>query len=209
MTVRGDDPGGGAAPHEHPATRPAGSGDGSGDYDEIVAVELLPAGGWRRSLLRAVGVVEQVVGASLIVVILALVLLQVAQRYLPVGGWSWTGEVARLALVWCTFALSGYLMAQDRHIAIRVIDLVLPLRSLGVVKLLAHVVVVLASAAMCYATIRLIGEDVGQLTPAAGIPVAWIYIMPMLGFALTAVRGLLWIGLVDLPEMAGREIEAP
>jgi TRAP-type C4-dicarboxylate transport system permease small subunit len=208
MTERGDGPEGDPAPHEDLTTRPH-DGEGSAEYEEIINDELLPSGGWGRGLLKAVGFAEQVVGASLIVIILALVLLQVAQRYLPGGGWVWTGEVARLALVWCTFALSGYLMAQDRHISIRVIDLLLPVRALGVVKLLAHVVVVLASAAMCYATIRLIGDDIGQLTPAAGIPVAWIYLMPMVGFALTALRGLLWIGLVDLPEMAGREVEAP
>ena len=45
---------------------------------------------------------EQAIGTFLIVVILVLVLVQVAQRYIP-GGWPWTGEVARLALVWCTF----------------------------------------------------------------------------------------------------------
>ena len=79
-----------------------------------------------RAILHGLGLVEEAIGTLLIVVILVLVLVQVAQRYLPGGGWPWTGEVARLALVWCTFILSGYLMAHDRHMSIQLIDFVLP-----------------------------------------------------------------------------------
>lgn len=168
--------------------------------------ELLPASGPFRPILKAVGRIEQAVGAVLIVVILILVLIQVTQRYTPFGGWPWTGEVARLALVWCTFVLSGYLMAQDRHITIRAIDLVLRKRALGVVKLLSHVVVAATCLGMGYATYRLIADDIGQRTPAAEIPVTWVYVLPLIGFLLTALRAIMIIGLIDLKEIVrGRE----
>jgi TRAP-type C4-dicarboxylate transport system permease small subunit len=174
---------------------------GSAEYHE-----LLPERGPFRPILKAVGKIEQAVGAALIVVILVLVLIQVTQRYTPFGGWPWTGEVARLALVWCTFVLSGYLMAQDRHITIRAIDLVLHERALGVVKLLSHVVVAATCLGMGYATYRLIADDIGQRTPAAEIPVSWVYVLPLIGFFLTALRAIMVIVLVDIREMArGRE----
>ena len=48
---------------------------------------------------KAIGIVEQTIGVLLVVVILVLVLIQVAQRYVDTfGGWPWTGEVARLSL---------------------------------------------------------------------------------------------------------------
>jgi TRAP-type C4-dicarboxylate transport system permease small subunit len=169
------------------------------------SAELLPRRPRLRTAFRAISLAEQVVGTALILVILILVLVQVAQRYLP-GGWPWTGEVARLALVWCTFALSGYLMAHDRHISIRVVDLVLSRRGLGLVKAMGHLFVAVTCAAMAIATYLLIANDIGQRTPAAGIPLAWIYLAPLAGFTLTSLRAAMAIILVDVPE-ATREHE--
>jgi TRAP-type C4-dicarboxylate transport system permease small subunit len=106
--------------------------------------------------------------------------------------------------VWCTFILSGYLMAFDRHIQIQVIDFVLPDRALGVVKLLVHAFVFITCLGMTYASYRLIADDIGQRTAAAEIPLAWIYVVPMIGFALTALRAALAIALLDVPQVRGR-----
>jgi TRAP-type C4-dicarboxylate transport system permease small subunit len=166
--------------------------------------ELLPRNAALRRAFHALGLIEQAIGTLLIVVILLLVLVQVAQRYLP-GGYPWTGEVARLALVWCTFVMSGYLMAFDRHISIQVVDLVLPRRALGLVRLMGHLFVAATCIGMSYASYRLIEDDIGQRTAAAEIPLAWIYVVPMVGFALTALRAVMAVGLVDLPHITGRQ----
>ncbi len=171
--------------------------------------ELLPSREPFRSLMKAVGLIEQSIGLALIVVILFLVLVQVAQRYIDAfGGWPWTGEVARLSLVWCTFALTGYLMAQDRHITIKIVDLMLPERVLELVKLMAHLVVIATCLGMGYATYRLIADDIGQRTPAAEIPLALVYVMPLIGYLLTALRAVMVVGLVDLPELRRARREA-
>ena len=73
-------------------------------------------------------------------------IVQVVQRYLPGGGWAWTGEIARFAMVWVAFMLAGYLMATDGHIAIKVVDYVLPVRALGVVKLLGHALIAVTAS---------------------------------------------------------------
>lgn len=201
MTVGDQVPEGAAMPQHDAHAEPGQPAEKHAIGDEEY-VELLPAGGWSRRVLKAIGLAEQVIGASLILVILVLVLIQIAQRYIHTfGGWPWTGEVARLALVWCTFILSGYLMAQDRHITIKVVDLVLPEWILGLIRLLAHLFVVVTCLGMGYATYRLIADDIGQRTPAAEIPVAWVYVMPLIGFLLTATRGLLLVGLVDLRQL--------
>ena len=170
--------------------------------------ELLVGPPYMRSALRYLGIVEQAVGSALIVLILVLVLVQVAQRYLPGEGWPWTGEVARLGLVWCTFALIGYLVARDRHIAIHVVDLVLPSRLLAVLKVFDHVVVGATCLAMVFATYSLIADDIGQRTPAAEIPLAWIYVVPLVGFLLAALRSGLAL-FVDVQQVAGRREAAP
>lgn len=171
---------------------------------EETTPELLPAGEPLRTILHALGIVEQVGGVLLIIAILGLVLAQVAQRYLP-GGVAWTGEIARYSMVWATFVMAGYLMAHDGHIAIKVVDLFLPARILGVILFGGHVLVAATSAAMAYATIDFIVNDRGQVTAAAEIPLAIVFAIPATGFVLTGIRAVLALFVQDVPEVATGE----
>jgi len=205
MTAGEDRPGDVTTPVDDLADHSPPSDEPPAAVVEDQYTELLPSGGPLRTLIRLVGLAEQAIGAALIMVILVLVLTQVAQRYIHAfGGWPWTGELARLSLVWCTFVLAGYLMAQDRHITIKVADLVLPERILDFVKLGSHLVVLATCLGMAYATSSLVAADIGQRTPAAGIPVAWIYLVPFVGYLLTALRALMRITLIDVRQIAHR-----
>jgi TRAP-type C4-dicarboxylate transport system permease small subunit len=166
--------------------------------------ELLPAREPWRSILHWLGVAEQVIGSILLVVILVLVLAQVIQRYVP-GSWPWTGEVARLGMVWATFIMAGYLAAHDRHIAIHVVDWVLSGRSLAAVKLFVNIVVLATCLALVYATWQLVSTDIGQVTAAAQLPLRFVNAVPIIGFALVALRVVLAIALRDIPALLGRQ----
>ena len=72
-------------------------------------------------------------------------------------------------------------MAMDRHITIQLVDYVLPPRALGWLKLFVHVVVGATCLAMAYSIYDLIATDIGQRTPAAEIPLVWIYLVPLVG----------------------------
>jgi len=185
-----------------PVPETAGEGSGLGADNQT---ELLPTREPFRTIFRFIGLAEQAIAVGCMVVILTLVLLQVLQRYLPDGGWSWTGEVARLAMVWLAFILSGYLLALDRHITIQLVDYVLPPRALGVLKLFVHLIVGATCLAMAYSIYDLIAGDIGQRTPAAQIPLAWIYLVPLAGFLLTVLRAALWIIVADIPQIRGRD----
>lgn len=167
--------------------------------------EILPTREPWRTIVHAIGVVEQVIGALLLFVILVLVVALVAQRYLPGTNFPQTGEVARLAMVWGTFVMAGYLAAHDRHIAIHVVDYVLRGPALATVKLLVNLVVLITCIGLMYATYQLVAEDIGQVTPAAEIPLRFVNSVPIIGFALTAFRALLWISLHDVPALLGRQ----
>ena len=169
--------------------------------------EILPRREPWRTIVHGIGIGEQVVGALLMLAILVLVLSQVAQRYVP-GSFPWTGEVARLAMVWATFVMAGYLAAFDRHIAIHVVDYVLGGRALATVKLAAHVVVLATSVAVVYATYQLVTDDIGQVTAAAQLPLLYVNAVPIVGFSLVALRAVLGIVLLDVPGVLGRNPEA-
>ena len=108
--------------------------------------EVLPAREPFRTLLRRLGLAEQAAGVASWSSSSSLCSSRSCQRYLPGGGWAWTGEIARFAMVWVTFVMSGYLMAHDGHIAIKVVDYFLPVRALGAVKLLGHALIAVTCA---------------------------------------------------------------
>lgn len=166
--------------------------------------EILPRGAPWRQIVHAIGVVEQVIAALLLVLILVLVVALVAQRYLPGANFPWTGEVARLSMVWGTFVIAGYLAAHDRHIAIHVVDYALGGKALATVKLLVNVFMLVTCVVLVYAVYLLIETDVGQVTPAAEIPLRFANAVPIVGFVLTALRSVLWIVLDDIPALMGR-----
>jgi TRAP-type C4-dicarboxylate transport system permease small subunit len=167
--------------------------------------EILPGREPWRTIVHGIGVIEQVIGALLLVVILVLVVALVAQRYLPGVNFPQTGEVARLAMVWGTFVMAGYLAAHDRHIAIHVVDYVLGGRRLATVKLAVNLLVLVTCLVLLYATYQLVVDDIGQVTPAAEIPLRFVNAVPIVGFALTALRALLWIAMHDVPALLGRQ----
>jgi TRAP-type transport system small permease protein len=170
-------------------------------FEENLHPEILPGREPWRSIVHGIGIVEQAVGAFLILVILILVVSLVAQRYLPGVSLPWTGEVARLSMVWATFVMSGYLASRDRHIAIHVVDYLLKGRALAAIKLTANVIVFVTCVALVYATIQLLADDVGQVTPAAEIPLLLVNSIPIIAFSLTALRAALAVAVIDLPAL--------
>ncbi len=167
--------------------------------------ELLPQREPFRTAFHTIGLIEQAIGTLLLVAILFLVLTQVAQRYIPGQGWPWTGEVARYSMVWVAFVLSGYLVAHDRHIAIHLVDYVLSGRGLALIKLLVNAVILVTCLGMMYATYDLIASDIGQVTAAAELPLKWVNVPVLIGFALSATRAALAIVVADLPALLNGE----
>lgn len=160
---------------------------------EKLLVHSPPASGPRGRLgriLRGIEITEAVLGAILLVVILSLVMIQVTLRFTPTAGWVWTGELAKFAMVWLAFILSGYLMGRDEHVTLDIVDHFLPPRALRAVIVVAQLI----TAAICFAAFyegyQLVSNQVDIRSPAAQIPMGIIYSVPMIGMGLTAVRCL-------------------
>lgn len=190
--------------------------EASGDHqayaeiDELSLVEdppLLPEREPLRTVFRVIGLSEQIVGSLLLLLILILVLSQVAQRYVP-GTWPWTGELARISMVWATFLMAGYLIAYPpHHVTIQVVDFVLRGRSLAVVKLFVNIVILLTSIALIYGSVALLVTDIGQVTPAAELPLRIVNGVPLIGLVLIFLRAVLGIVVRDVPAIRGREAD--
>lgn len=157
-------------------------------------------------VLRVVTAVEVGLAAIAVTLIFLLVLVQAGQRYLPIEGWTWTGELARYSLVWMTFVLAGVLVTRDGHIALQVVDSIPSPMIVRGIHVLADLLVAATGAGFAWACWSLIGESGHLDSPSMGMPMQWVYLLPMLGFLSTAVRALVAAVLVakdGVPEKHG------
>jgi TRAP-type C4-dicarboxylate transport system permease small subunit len=148
---------------------------------------------WIDRALRPVELVELTVGALLLLAIVVLVMLQVLARVTPIESHVWTGELARYCLLWLSFGLAGYLLGRDEHIALDVIDHVLPPLGQRIVRVFSLLVVAATAAMFGYEGLDLFASGSPIKTPSTGIPLSWIYFIPMVGMGLTVLRALLEI----------------
>ncbi|MFI6575745.1 TRAP transporter small permease [Nocardiopsis sp. NPDC050513] len=161
----------------------------------------------RPAAVRWLETAELAAGVTLLALILVLILTQAVQRHLPVDGWVWTGELARLGLVWLAFSLVGYLLGRDEHITLKVVDLVLGDRALRAVWILANLVVAAVGVLLTLEAAELVFGGSPQATPALRIPVPWTYAIPLVGVVLMSLRALANAVLVPAPPL--REHRGP
>lgn len=159
--------------------------------------------GRQPAVLHWLAAAEYLVGGLLLLLILVLVLIQVAQRFLPIRGWVWTGELATLSLMWLTFAVAGALTGTGGHVALQLIDNLTPGRARHAVQVLVSLAVAAVALGFANEAYVLMTTPTPQTTPAMGIPLPWLYVMPLAGFILTVLHALLGVGLSALRGLRG------
>ncbi|MCC9741158.1 TRAP transporter small permease [Streptomyces sp. MNU89] len=172
-----------------------------------MAEHVTPSATRRPAALRMLSAAEAVAGGLLLALIFVLVLTQALQRYLPGGGWVWTGELARYGLVWMTFAMCGHLTARDGHITLKLIDTVARGRLLRLVRIFANAMVAVVCLNLAYEAYTLVTSDSPQVSPAMEMPLRWFYVIPLAGLVLTAVRSVVAVFLPE-PEPDGPPVHA-
>jgi TRAP-type C4-dicarboxylate transport system permease small subunit len=143
---------------------------------------------WLAWVVKVVTAIELAIGAAAVLLIFFLVLTQAAQRYLPVDGWPWTGELARFALVWLTFVVAGVLVSSDSHISIEMIDMVRSPLLRRIVRVVSCLVVAAVGVALTAEAWELVETQGVLKSPALRMPMSWLYGISMIGFVSTAVR---------------------
>lgn len=166
-----------------------------------------------RRAVRAVELVELTLGTVLITAVIVLVMMQVLARVSPLPSEVWTGELAKFCLIWLAFGLSGYLMGRDEHVTLDAIDHWLPPLGQRLVKVFALLVTAATCGIFAYEGYDLWSSGSPINSPAAGIPLGWIYFIPMVGMAMTAVRAVLEIvfpvGRAPVLRIAGEAVVDP
>ncbi|HEU4513390.1 MAG TPA: TRAP transporter small permease subunit [Nocardioidaceae bacterium] len=144
--------------------------------------------GWARRAVDVVTRVELALAGIAVAVIFVLVLIQAGQRYLPVEGWSWTGELAKFSLVWATFTATGVLVTKDAHISLQLVDTIKNPVVTRIIRVFACAVVAVVGVGLATEAWVLIDSQSALKSPAMRMPMSWLYVLPFLGFVSTVVR---------------------
>lgn len=158
---------------------------------------------WLAWLTKVVTGIELAIGVGALLLIFFLVLLQAAQRYLPIDGYPWTGELARFSLVWLTFVVAGVLVSSDSHISIEMIDTVRSPLLRRVVRVISCLIVAAVGVALTAEAWELVQTQGILKSPALRMPMSWLYGISMIGFVSTAVRATIaaiQYAVVGVPE---------
>lgn len=165
---------------------------------------------WLSRFVRVVTVIELAIGALALLLIFFLVLLQAGQRYLPIDGWSWTGELARFSLVWLTFVVAGVLVTSDSHLSIQMVDAIRSPLVRQVVLVISCLVVAAIGMGLTAAAWSLTIDQGILKSPSMRMPMSWLYGISLIGFVSTTIRALvaaLQYAVVGAPEARHGEEE--
>lgn len=152
--------------------------------------EQPPTTGILRRVGRIITMIELTIGAVSVLMILVLVFYQALQRYLPFESLAWTGELARFALLWATFAAMGILVTGNGHIALELADAIRNPLIVRIIQVFALLVVAAVGIGLSLEAWGLISTQGIVKSPVLRIPMSWVYIPVLIGAISTAIRAL-------------------
>jgi TRAP-type C4-dicarboxylate transport system permease small subunit len=166
-------------------------------------------GQWREPrVLRTWAAIELWVACLALITIFLSVLWQVLSRYVPALNWPGVSELANYSLIVLTFVMVGYLIGNNGHITIQIIDYLVKGRAFTVVKAVSAAVTALICAVLVWEAWALIQAYPTRTTAALGIPIWTLYAIPMLGFASGTVRAVIRVFTAGREDVAFDAAEA-
>ncbi|GAA4976527.1 TRAP transporter small permease [Actinoplanes utahensis] len=156
---------------------------------------------WREPrILRAWAAAELGIACLAVATIFLSVLWQVISRYVPALNWQGVSELANYSLIVLTFIMVGYLIGNNGHIVIQIIDYAVKGRALTVVKVISAACTAVICALMVWEAWELILAYPDRRTAALEIPLWILYTLPLAGFLSGAVRAIVRIFLAGRPD---------
>jgi TRAP-type transport system small permease protein len=134
---------------------------------------------------------EQTLSAIFLLAIVGTMGAQVFARYFFGAPFSWSEEVARLALIWMTFLAASFVMAEGRHIAVDVLSTRLSDRGRLRLECLSHDIVAGTCLMLLFGGGRFVWYISKVGSPSLGIPMGWWYGAVSFGLLLMFVHSII------------------
>ena len=167
-----------------------------------------PASRREPRILRVWASVELAIACLALACIFVSVLWQVISRYVEALNWPGAGELANYSLIVLTFIMVGYLIGNNGHITIQIIDYIAKGRALVGVKVISSVGTAVICALLVWEAYSLMLAYPTRRTAALGIPLWMLYLVPLVGFASGTVRAITRIFLANQNDVVFDAAEA-
>ena len=140
---------------------------------------------------RWMTVAEQTLSAIFLLAIVGTMGAQVFARYFFGSPFSWSEEVARLALIWMTFLAASFVMAEGRHIAVDVLSASLGERGKLRLECLSHDIVAGTCLLLLFGGARFVWYISKVGSPSLGIPMGLWYGAVSFGLLLMSAHSII------------------
>jgi TRAP-type C4-dicarboxylate transport system permease small subunit len=126
----------------------------------------------------------------LVAAMTAVVLAQVAARYVFNNPLAWTEEAAIFAMIWMTFLVTPIAYRSGGNVAIDIIRDLFKGRWQALVQIVLNLLVIVLLVVLLHQSILYVGRGMGSVVASLGIRSAWLYIIMPIG-----VAGMLLVGI--------------
>jgi len=152
------------------------------------------------SLSRTVGILSLInrplsvagrnFAGALLAVMLALALAQIVSRGVFHYSLDWAEELARVALVWSVLLIAPYAYRKGAHVAIVSFAEALPPRLLAILSIVLNVLIVWILSVLFVSSLTFWRRGLDISAATMDMPMAWIYAVVPVAFALLITVGL-------------------
>ncbi|WP_235287771.1 TRAP transporter small permease [Paenibacillus tarimensis] len=133
---------------------------------------------------------EETVCVILFSIMVILTFVQVLSRFVLNLSLGWSEEISRFLFVWLVYMSAAMAAKHRRHIRVELIDQFLPRGLSKWVGLVSDVLWIAYAVVVAFLGFNIMQMIMGhgQLSPAAQLPMGWIYFIIPVGFGLIALR---------------------
>lgn len=120
----------------------------------------------------------------------AIIVAQVFFRYVLNDSLSWSEELARYLFIWTIYIGISYGVKMDKHVAVDAVYSYMPKGVKKYYAMIAYALFLLFAVAIVYYGVTVVGMQIssGQVSPAMGLPMQYVYVAPVVGMVLTVIR---------------------
>lgn len=133
---------------------------------------------------------EEIILVLLLIVMTALIGSQIFMRYVMQASLSWSEELARYCFIWMAYISVSYAVKKDVHISTTAFVSMLPARGIIVARIISHLVFAGFAILVITEGYELVQKlfGFGQRSSSLGLPMAYVYLAPVVGLSLTLFR---------------------
>ena len=119
-----------------------------------------------------------------------IIFIQVIMRYVFQNSLTWSEELARYMFVWLVYFAGSFTARREKHIRIDAAINLYPKKIRPYIEILSEIIVLAFSIFIAITGVTVFQKITwsGQISPANGLPMQFVYAAPLVGFVLTAIR---------------------